>query len=53
MKYEKPVIKRIVSFSLRRELLAGSVVDKAEVESVGQEVVEYDFSGDGFNHDWE
>jgi hypothetical protein len=38
---------------LERSFLAASLVDKAVVTSVGQEVEEYDFTSDEFNHQWE
>ena len=36
--------------------MAGSVVDHADITSVGQKVTDYDFSEgntQGFNHTWE
>lgn len=51
MKYIVPKILKIKYIS-NLSLLAGSVVDKAEVESMGQEVVNYDFSNPEFNHEW-
>ena len=51
--YKKPEVLRIVRLSMNGKVLAGSVVNDAEVKSMGQEVIEYDFSDDSFNHDWE
>lgn len=53
MEYEAPKIKKIVELRPEQDILAGSVVEKAEVTSMGQEVVEYDFSSDEFNQEWE
>lgn len=51
-KYESPRIISEVKLSLEQDLLAGSVVDsKAEVESIGQEVIEIDAST--FTSEWE
>lgn len=51
-KYNTPTIKKIIKMS-SKPLLYGSVVEKAEVKSMGQEVIEYDFTADGFNTEWE
>ena len=51
-KYNKPEIKRIVEIG-SVSLMAGSVVEKSEVTSTGQEVIELDFSAEGFNSNWE
>lgn len=51
--YEPPVILREVAFRPERGLLASSVVDNANIRSVGQEVEEQDWSTGDFNHDWE
>lgn len=51
--YASPVILRVVGFAPRASLLAGSIVDKANVTSVGQQVDNYDFSDGSFNHTWE
>lgn len=52
MKYTKPEIKKIVELETG-ELMAGSVVEKAEVTSTGQEVIDLDFSSGEFNTQWE
>lgn len=51
--YETPAVLRVVGFAPRTSLLAGSIVDKANVTSVGQKVDTYDFSDESFNHNWE
>ena len=51
--YVPPLILRNVAVYAERALLAGSVVDKATVTSVGQEVNDLDWSAEGFNHTWE
>ena len=52
MGYEKPEIKKIVEIE-STDLMAGSVVDEAEVTSTGQEVIDLDFSSGEFNTEWE
>ena len=42
-----------LSIEMEGALLAGSVVEKMEVESAGQEVETFDFAGPVFNHNWE
>ena len=42
-----------LSIEMEGALLAGSVVEKMEVESAGQEVETFDFADTGFNHNWE
>ena len=51
--YLPPLILREVAMYTEGALLAGSVVDKATVTSVGQEVNDLDWSAEGFNHTWE
>ena len=54
--YESPAIRRIVPIRMEGEILAGSVVDHADITSVGQKVTDYNFSDnntEGFNHTWE
>ena len=51
--YAAPAILRVVGFVPRASLLAESIVDKANVTSVGQKVDTYDFSDESFNHIWE
>lgn len=53
MEYKTPIIKRVVLLNNGCGILSGSVVDKSFVKTMGQEVVEYDFSDNDFNHDWE
>lgn len=50
--YETPAILRRVALVPKNALLAGSVVEM-NVTSTGQEVQDLDFSGSGFNHDWQ
>jgi hypothetical protein len=38
---------------MSENLMAGSVVEKAEVTSTGQEVIDLDFSSGEFNTQWE
>lgn len=52
-KYITPRIKKVVILAEGYDILAGSVVDKADVTSTGQEVIDLDFSDDSFNHNWE
>lgn len=42
-----------LSIEMEGALLAGSVVEKMKVESAGQEVETFDFTGNVFNHNWE
>ena len=51
--YTAPCVLRQVSICAETGLMAGSIVDKASVTSVGQEVDTYDFSTESFNHEWE
>ena len=52
--YKVPVIVRITPLGEGVALLSGSIVDKANVTSVGQQIDTYDFSPEGgFNHEWE
>ncbi len=51
--YVPPLILREMEFCVEKGLLAGSVVDKTTVTSVGQEVNDIDWSTGGFNHTWE
>ncbi len=50
--YQKPAILQEFSIEMEAAILAGSVADKTSVETTGQEVEEYDFGTDGFNHTW-
>lgn len=51
--YQSPKVLKEVSVRLERDLLKASLVDTATVVSTGQEVKEYDFTSEGFNHTWE
>lgn len=51
--YHPAAILRRISLQTEGDLLSGSVVDKMQVQSAGQEVEEYDFSTSPFNHSWE
>jgi hypothetical protein len=52
--YESPAILREVALAPKKALLDGSVVDTMNITATGQEVPEdVDFSGSGFNHDWQ
>ena len=51
--YQSPRVLQEVSVRVEKSFLAASLVDKAVVTSVGQEVEEYDFTSDEFNHQWE
>ena len=51
--YESPAILRQVTLAPKTALLAGSVVVTMDVTSVGQETDDVDFTGSGFNHDWQ
>ena len=53
MRYKAPAVRRVVPVHLKGSLLSGSVADHIEVISMGQDVEELDFSGDGFNHEWQ
>lgn len=50
--YTAPAILRQVRLQLEGELLSGSVADHIEVTTMGQEVDDYDFGSDDFNHEW-
>lgn len=51
--YQAPRVLQEVSVRVEKAFLAASLVDTAVVTSVGQEVQEYDFASDDFNHQWE
>ena len=51
--YQAPRVLQEVSVRVERAFLAASLVDTAVVTSVGQEVEEFDFTTDEFNHQWE
>ena len=52
--YQAPRVIQEVSVLVEREFLKASLVDTASVNSMGQEVMEYDFSNTSteFNHTW-
>lgn len=51
--YVSPAILRELPIAPNDQLLAGSVIDKTAVTSVGQEVKDYDWETEtGFNHTW-
>lgn len=51
--YESPAILREVALAPKKALLDGSVVDSTVISATGQETTDYDFSGSGFNHNWQ
>ena len=51
--YVAPAILQEGRLELEMPILENSLVDKAVIVSVGQDVEEHDFSGDDFNHEWE
>ena len=52
--YKTPVVLKTVTVCLERDLLGESLVTKdTKVQTKGQDVVSYDFSGSSFNQEWE
>ena len=51
--YVAPAILQEGRLELEMPILENSLVDKAVITSVGQEVEEHNFSLDTFNHEWE
>ncbi|MBO4340652.1 MAG: hypothetical protein J5835_04405 [Bacteroidales bacterium] len=52
--YSTPSIKKKLTLSLERGILAGSVVTKdTTIETAGHKVEERDFSAAEFNHTWQ
>lgn len=51
--YSAPRILKQAAFAPQNALLAGSIVDTTVITATGQETQDYDFSGTGFNHDWQ
>ena len=51
--YVAPAILQEGRLELEMPILENSLVDKAVITSVGQEVEEHDFSLGTFNHEWE
>lgn len=52
MNYKTPIILKVTPIEMAGTILAASVMDDSTVETTGQEVVNYDFSGQAFNHEW-
>ena len=50
--YETPAIRREVILRTEEEILAGSIVDNADVRITGQEVEDLDFSNAEFTYTW-
>ncbi len=52
--YKRPEVLREVRTEVECAFLLGSIVDNVgTVESTGQEVKEYNFTEEQFNHTWE
>ena len=52
--YRPPMILQEVSVQLERDFLENSLVDKAVIQSMGQDVENHDFGDETmFNHQWE
>lgn len=51
--YVPPQVKHQARLMLEEPILENSFVDKAEINSIGQEVEDYNFGDSGFNHVWE
>ena len=57
-RYESPAVLRKIPLRLEGEILSGSVKDNMTINSMGQEVQNFDFNftgegpDDGFNHQW-
>ena len=49
----KPEVLRELELLGDGPILQGSVSDNTVIVSTGQEVKDYDFSGENFNHQWE
>lgn len=50
--FEPAKVLRKLAIEMEGNLLAGSVVDKAAVQTKGQQVEEFDFNETMFNHSW-
>ena len=50
--YETPAIRREIILRTEGKILAGSIVDNADVRIVGQEVEDMDFSNAEFTYTW-
>jgi len=51
--YVAPAILQEGRLELEMPILENSLVDKAVITSVGQEVEEHNFGSSTFNHEWE
>ena len=51
--FTRPAILQDLSLLPDSPILAGSVVDNTTIAATGQEVENYDFSENDFNHNWE
>ena len=51
--FTRPAILQELSLLPDMPILAGSVVDNTTIVATGQEVENYDFSENDFNHNWE
>jgi hypothetical protein len=51
--YVAPAILQEGRLELEMPILENSLVDKAVITSVGQEVEEHNFDSPTFNHEWE
>ena len=51
--YAAPAILQEGRLELETPILENSVVDKAVITSMGQDVEPHDFGSDDFNHTWE
>ena len=57
-RYESPAVLREIPLWLEGEILSGSVKNNMTINSMGQEVDNFDFNftgegpNDGFNHQW-
>lgn len=51
--FVRPAVLQDFALLPETSILQGSVSDNTTVVSTGQEVQEYDFSGDNYNHQWE
>ena len=51
--FERPMLLRELAITGDGPILQGSVSDNTTIVSTGQQVQEYNFSGNDFNHQWE
>lgn len=54
LKFESPCVINCVELDLEQGILSSSVVDSVQIETTGQEVIEYGMnpSDQTFNHEW-